>query len=205
MSEPKAPDDEGAFGNLTPDGVRVLEELGYRMHRRIVAEARTADEWSYSLLCGIHHDLFGALFPDIAGALRRREVSLRDYPVPRPAQIVYRLTDIVTNAVAMIGFVPTLEDVAERTTAAMRLAARLHTDCVVVQPFLDGNKRWALHVLNALLIDIGYWPGTSLDLFGVRSRERYLSAIDRAVANDPDPLAELILRGWLASRERYRG
>ena len=192
------------FGSLPVERVRILEDLAYRLHLRIISERRNADEWSYSLLCAFHQDLFGPLFPDLAGVLRTRDVSLRDYVVPRPGQIVYRLMDIVGTARELIACATSMSDVAEKMVYVMEHGARLHASCVLVQPFIDGNKRWALHVLNAMLIDCGFWPGTLIDLFGVEARARYLSAIDRAVAGDPDPLAELILKGWLSSRDVYR-
>jgi fido (protein-threonine AMPylation protein) len=204
MSPPEGPEDTGAFGNLTLDEISELEDTGVHVHRSLVKRPRAASDWSYSFLCSIHRDLFASVFGDRAGVERRAEVALRDFRVPRAAQIHYRLADIVRNAQEIIQDAAAIPDEVAKTEYVMRRAARLHADCVVVQPFIDGNKRWATFVVSALLIDSGFSPGTAIEASSVEQHGHYLNAIGKAVADedpDLDPLGDLILSGWLALRD----
>jgi fido (protein-threonine AMPylation protein) len=201
-SESKAPDDPGAFGMLRPDQKRVLKGAMYVVGARLAQRQRSTDEWSISLLVGIHRDLFGGLFPEHAAKLRRVDVSFRGHTIPVPEQVLYRLSDIVGAARDIIEEANSIGDDSERIQAVLLKIARLHADCVVVQPFIDGNKRWARQVLSALLVDCGFWPGSRID---ARLRERYMAGIDKSVAGDHEQLAELIIDGWYRLREDFMG
>ena len=47
---------------LRPDQGRILKGAMYRVGARLASRQRSPDEWSISLLLGIHRDLFGSLF-----------------------------------------------------------------------------------------------------------------------------------------------
>ena len=186
-SESKAPDDPGAFGMLRPDQKRVLKGAMYVVGARLAQRQRSTDEWSISLLVGIHRDLFGGLFPEHAAKLRRVDVSFRGHTIPVPEQVLYRLSDIVGAARDIIEEANSIGDDSERIQAVLLKIARLHADCVVVQPFL---------------VDCGFWPGSRID---ARLRERYMAGIDKSVAGDHEQLAELIIDGWYRLREDFMG
>ncbi len=179
---------------LRPEQERVLKGAMYWVGARLAQRQRDPDEWSISLLLRIHRDLFGSLFPEHAAKLRQVEVCLGGRSIPVPAQIQYRLIDIVKEAQSIIEQARSIGDDEERIQAILPRIARHHADCVVVQPFIDGNKRWARQVLSALLVDCGFWPGTRID---ADERERYVDGIDKSIAGDHNQLAELILESWL--------
>jgi Fic family protein len=91
--------------------------------------------------------------------------------------------------------------VDERLPQLLERITMVHADCVVIQPFIDGNKRWARHVLSALLVDIGFGPGTA---FPLDVKDRYLDGIDKAISGHPEQLGNLILDGMLKLREIFR-
>jgi fido (protein-threonine AMPylation protein) len=196
------PPDPGAFGILSRLQVRMLERDAFLIEAALLEHARSPDDWTVSFAIGVHRDAFANAFPDAAGVLRTSEVSLRDLPVPRPAQIVYRLVDVLAEASALIDTASRLDDAGAKTAEVMIRAALFHGHCIVAQPFADGNKRWARLLLNALLTDCGFAPGTRFD---PERKAAYLGAVDAAVAGRPEPLAELIVSGWLAQRNIYRG
>lgn len=72
---------------------------------------------------------------------------------------------------------------------------------MVTQPFLDGNKRWARLLLNALLVDCGFSPGT---IVHDEQRSEYMCGIGKALAGDTDQLATLFLRGNVEQASSYR-
>jgi len=185
---------------LRPEQERVLKGAMYWLGARLAKRQRLPDEWSISLLVGIHRDLFASLFPEHAAKLRQVDVSLGGRTIPVPAKIQYRLVDIVKEAQSIIEQARSVGDDEQRIQAVLPRIARHHADCVLVQPFIDGNKRWARQVLSALLVDCGFWPGARIC---ADERERYMDGIDKSIAGDHDQLAELILEGWLRLEQDF--
>jgi fido (protein-threonine AMPylation protein) len=202
MSQPEGPEDSGAFGNLTADQVADLEDTGFHLHRQLIERRRAVDDWCYSFFCQVHRDMFEQAFPHFAGRERRVHVALRHYRVPRPEQIVYHLKDLEYAARRLIERAERIKDSELKVDELMPALARFHADCVIAQPFIDGNKRWAVFILSALMVDCGFPSGTAFAVRTVEGHAAYLRAIDSAVADQPDlePLANLILRGWLVMR-----
>lgn len=199
-SPPKAPDDPGAFGTLSPKQKRTLEGAVYLVTASIAKTKRRPNDWSISYLFSVHRELFERVFSEHAGKERQKDVAFRSHAVPTPGQIKYRLTDIVKDAAAIVEEAHSIKGDEERIEAILPKIARFHADCVVLQPFIDGNKRWARAVLNALLVGCGFWPGTRIK---ASEKERYMDGIDKAVAGEPEQLAELIIEGWLDLEEDF--
>jgi fido (protein-threonine AMPylation protein) len=196
MSSPspsKAPDDPGAFGMLSPNQERILKGASYRLTALIAKEEREPNDWSFSFFLDIHKRLFEGIDSDRAGKLRLTEVTFRSHAIPTPEQIQYRLMDVVRDAKRIIEDARTIDDDEQRIEAIFPRIACLHAECVVIQPFIDGNKRWARQVLSALLVDCGFWPGARIE---ADHQKRYMDGIDKSVAGDHEQLATLILEGW---------
>lgn len=196
----KALDDPGAFGILTPEQRRTIDGAAYHLLARFAKTKRSSSDWSNSLLLEIHRDLFGDVFPEHAGRLRQKEVTLRAHAVPMPQQIPYRLADMLVNARAIIDDALPL-DPTSRITKMMPRIARFHAECVIIQPFIDGNKRWARQVLNAVLTDSGFYPGSEIT---DEQRTDYLDGIDKAADGHVDQLENIIYKGWLILNKRLR-
>jgi fido (protein-threonine AMPylation protein) len=145
--------------------------------------------------------MFEGVFPDQAGRIRWVEVTFRQHRVPHPGQIAYRLDDIVRQAKSLIARARAARNLVERTELVFSTAARIHADCVIVQPFIDGNKRWARLVLSALVVDCGFPPGV---IISSEDKRYYLEAIDKAVSGDETQLAHLIAMGWRAFDDIFR-
>jgi fido (protein-threonine AMPylation protein) len=194
--------DPGAFGILTPTQIAILERDAFRVEEALASRQRSPCDWTPSFALAVHRDAFANVFPEAAGILRSSDVSLRDLPVPRAGQVLYRLVDALAEAAALIERSAALADPTLKTDEVMVCAALFHAHCIVAQPFGDGNKRWARLLLNALLVDCGFAPGTRFDPL---QKAAYHEAVDQAIAGHADALAELILIGWLGQRRIYRG
>ena len=185
---------------LRPEQVRILKGALYRLVAKVAREPRTSEDWSISFLLYVHKELFKNVVAEHAGKLRQTEVTFRNHAVATPGQIPYRLSDLVKDAQDIIAQAHSIVDEEERIEAIFPRIARFHADCIVVQPFIDGNKRWARLVLSALLVDCRFWPGTRIE---ASEQVRYMEAIDKAVAGDPEQLADLILEGWLCLEQDF--
>jgi fido (protein-threonine AMPylation protein) len=193
--------DPGIFGVVNSEQITLLEQAAYCLDARLMQENRQPEDWNVSFLLAVHRELFGHVFPERAGVVRLTEVSLRDLPIARPGQIIHRLADLVQMAKEAIGKARLIADPEEMTQQVIRRVARFHAASVVAQPFIDGNKRWARLILNALLADCGFELGTRID---DGRHAAYMRAIDHTIAGNPDILAEMILLGWIEQRDLYR-
>lgn len=202
VKEPqKAPEDSGAFGHLRLDEQSQLEGAAYFEAARLAKNSRSADAWRHGFLTGIHRRLFYRVFPEHAGILRQREIMLRDYVVPTPGQILNRMADIADDARALVANCATDVPMHERVALIMPQFAPFYPQCVVAQSFIDGNKRWSRLVLRALFVHCGFFPGVPIDF---DDRSVYLNGLDKAYSGNPDQLANLLLRSWIAERQTYR-
>ena len=75
----------------------------------------------------------------------------------------------------------------------------VHAEFERIHPFLDGNGRAGRLLTNLLLVRTGYPPA----IVRKRERSRYLSALQRADAGDPGPLAELLARAVIDTLLRF--
>lgn len=179
----------------------MLKAAVYRLTAKLAKSARTPDSWHISFLIDVHRELFSSVFPEQAGILRQKDVTFRSHVIPSPGQVMYRLQDVVARAREIVEEARGIPELEQRIEAVLPRIAALHADCVVIQPFIDVNKRWARQVLSALLADVGLTPGT---LIKESDKASYLEAIDKSVAGEPDQLANLILEGWYELDEMFR-
>lgn len=76
--------------------------------------------------------------------------------------------------------------------------ADLHSSFERIHPFIDGNGRTGRLVLNLILVRLGFPPS----IIFKASRNRYLTALDRADKGDLGPLAELLARSVIDNLNR---
>ncbi|WP_309617158.1 Fic family protein [Salinibacterium sp.] len=76
--------------------------------------------------------------------------------------------------------------------------AEMHSLFERIHPFIDGNGRTGRLVLNLILVRLGFPPA----IIFKSSRNRYLTALDRADKGDLGPLAELLARSVIDNLNR---
>jgi len=99
---------------------------------------------------------------------------------------------------AMVDWVDSLRAI-ETADNAVETIAVTHAGFERIHPFLDGNGRTGLLLLNLLLVRLGYPPA----VIYTRDRNRYLRALRRADNGDPGPLGELIARSVTDNLYRF--
>src|SRR5437764_5804036 len=76
---------------------------------------------------------------------------------------------------------------------------RIHNEFERIHPFIDGNGRAGRLILNLILVRLGYPPV----IIFKRQRQAYLTAMQRADANDYGALGELVARAMHDNLNRF--
>lgn len=193
--------DRGALGALAPQQIQRLKGFLFRTTRRLAQAERLPAAWTRAFLQDVHEEIFASVAPMVGGRLRREEV-LHDRLLVPPWQHVPEFVDGLAGfAGELIVSARQEGDPEKKLLSVFTRAAEFHARCVNVQPFVDGNKRWARAMLVALLVDCGYFPGA---VISDTDRDHYLKAVEKSVKlGNHEQLTSLILRGYIKLREMY--
>ena len=88
---------------------------------------------------------------------------------------------------------------ADVTSRPLEALASVHNRFEQIYPFLDGNGRTGLLLLNLVLVRLGYPPA----IIYKRDRDRHLQALRSADAGDPGPLGEMLARAVIDNLYRF--
>jgi hypothetical protein len=149
--------------------------------------AATGMPWSLALFQTVHRAILESPRPEIAGKLRDPNTAIVD-----------RLIALGNETME---FARGSEPSHESVSYIFERAARLYQWIVTAQLFERGNEYWGRAMINILLRNSGYYPGTQFPTDRTRlDFEVFLVTAD----HDPKPLAQTLLRGFLAQRECFR-
>ena len=87
----------------------------------------------------------------------------------------------------------------DQATPMPERLARIHDHFERIHPFIDGNGRTGRLVLNLLLVRLGYPPIVVLK----QQRSAYLTALQKADADDVGPLGEILARAMYDNLNRF--
>lgn len=191
-----------------------MEVLGYAEAARwVYSQARTPDRESSSALISVTeirnvHQLTmqrvweiaphpDASFDEQPGAFRRHDIRpFSGGMVPPPwVDVSPQLTSWVDSANS------TGSDIDREKLAPSEIPcvlADMHSSFERIHPFIDGNGRTGRLVLNLILVRLGFPPA----IIFKSSRNRYLTALDKADKGDLGPLAELLARSVIDNLNR---
>jgi len=113
-----------------------------------ISHKAKAEELTLDMILTLHKMLISNIRDDIAGRFRkdREFVRMGSHIAPAPAEILERMTEMLTRYVA------------NTQDTIIRRIARLHLDFEHTHPFVDGNGRIGRAINNYLLIREGYVP-----------------------------------------------
>jgi Fic/DOC family protein len=147
----------------------------------------TGVPWSLALFQTVHRAILERTRPEIAGKLRDPNTAIGD-----------RLIALGNETMEFArGSARSHESVSH----IFEQAARLYQWIVAAQLFERGNEYWGRAMVNILLRNCGFYPGTQFPTDQTRlDFEVFLVTAD----HDPKPLAQTLLNGFLAQRECFR-
>jgi fido (protein-threonine AMPylation protein) len=164
---------------------------------------RQPHDWTGPFLVNIHRDVFGKLFPELAGRYRLDEAHFGDKAGPAPGTIDALLQRVIVEMSAHLAEVKAEKDSAQRADLAFLYAAKDHAELIRIHPFVDGNGRWARIATAAFLYDCGFPVGP---IIRKADKRAYIAALNRALENgEPGDLAQQLALGYqYAMRRRNR-
>jgi Fic/DOC family protein len=143
--------------------------------------------WTLAFFQAVHRRLFERARPDIAG-------KLRDSRTAAGAAVVRYCNET-------IAFARGTEPSRERTDEIFVRAARFYASIVTAQLFERGNEYWGRQMVGTLLKACGFPLGTS---FEIDRTQLDFEVLLVTMFDDPKPLGDTLLRGWLAQRRAFR-
>ena len=181
---------------ITIGGKSLREHLEAVNHREAidavdewVKSAKTLTEWDVRV---VHQIVLKGIDPDSAGGYRVENVAIVGAShTPPPAALV---------AERMEALMQWLGNQAARNLHPVARAAEFHTRLVEIHPFVDGNGRTGLLLMNALLMRDGYPPAVILREY----RLGYYDALDHAcVTHDYSDIIQLVGGALMRSLDMY--
>ncbi len=152
-------------------------------------------EWNGPFIISIHREVFGSLFPHLAGHTRTNDSLFGSRAGPPWEHVNSLIEQLVLQIQDHLTQVRSTLDPAEQLDRIFTFAARDHAEMLRIHPFIDGNGRWARITTVLFLIDCGLRVGTIL-----RKRDKavYIAAADRCIDfGEPGDLANLFIQGYV--------
>jgi Fic family protein len=172
---------------LTIGGTSMREHLEainhYEAIEFIEELVQTVQELSPKSLSQLHYLILKGIDKENAGRYRKVPVRISgsQHVPPQPFQIEKMMEDYFIHF-----------ENQKNSIHPVLLAAEMHERLVTIHPFIDGNGRTSILVMNMLLLKGGY---TLANLKGdSESRLRYYKALESVqIHNDPEPFYHLVM------------
>lgn len=208
MAAPKGPEPSGPFGeNLTSRQIELLKRPIAFLYGALKDSPRAASDWDIGVVESLHLILGFSVLAPHEKHLRSVDEKYHGRLAPQPLAIKQNLYVLVSKAQAVIehrtayGMFPA----NNRISDILESLARFYVECLKLRPFRALNNTWAHMMCDALFIDCGLYPGTHFDLETPEQERRFYDAVEAILTNDEaDPLATILLEGWMHMRRLYR-
>lgn len=191
-----------AFGIIPRFKVVQLEKEGVRKALQyIITLSRNKAQITSQLICEIHREGFGFIFPDWAGKFRTIDVTVGKYEPPHFSRIPELIKNLCDDLSEQLSHLPSPEDEELFLGKVISLLAWFQSRFVWIHPFNDYNGRVARLLTNLLLLNLGL-PVLEIRAETGKDRETYIAAIQSADEQDYSKLEDLISNALRESLEK---
>ena len=183
---------ETAFGILPRSKLIPLENEGVKKALQYVIKLNEQKaKISAGLICDIHREGFGFIFPDWAGKFRTIDVTVSDYEPPHYSKISELIQTLCDDLEERLKHLPDQKKRERFLAEVIILLAWFQHRFVWIHPFRDYNGRVARLLTNLLMLNLGL-PILEIKADTEKDRECYVEAMKAADEHDPTKLEELI-------------
>lgn len=183
---------ETALGILPRSKVVILEQEGVKKALQYIlklSEKKTII--TPELICDIHREGFGFIFPDWAGKYRRIDVTVGEYEPPHYSRIPELIKNLSDDLGERLKHLPSLENHEQFLAEAIALLAWFQHRFIWIHPFKDYNGRVGRILTVLLSLSLGL-PVFEIKAETGKDRDRYIKAMKAADQNDFSRLEKLI-------------
>lgn len=193
---------ETAFGILPRSKVIELEKEGIKKAQQYILKlsnnkARITPE----LICNVHKEGFGSIFPDWAGKFRTIDVTVGDYEPPHYSRVPELIKTLCDDLDERLKYMPTSDKETEFLAETISLLAWFQHRFVWIHPFKDYNGRVARLLTNLLALNLGL-PIVVIKAETGRDRQSYVRAMKAADKHKLTKLEKLISEALKESLEK---
>lgn len=193
---------ETAFGILPRSKVVELEQQGIKkaqLHILKIADRKV--KITPDLICSIHKEGFGFIFPDWAGKFRTIDVTVGEYEPPYYSKIAVLVKNLCDDLEERLKHIPSPKNEEGFLAGVISLLAWFQHMFVWIHPFKDYNGRVARLLTNLLALNLGL-PILSIKAETGRDRTNYVKAMIAADNHDQSNLERLIANALKESLEK---
>ena len=192
---------ETAFGILPHSKVVELEREGVKKAQYFIL--KLADKNARiipDLICNIHGEGFGFIFPDWAGKFRAVDVTVGDYEPPHYSKVPKLIKTLCDDLEERLKHIPSSQNEEQFLAEVISLLSWIQHRFVWIHPFKDYNGRVARLLTNLLALNFGL-PIISIKAETGGDRTSYIKAMKTADNYDYSKLEKLIANALKESLE----
>lgn len=193
---------ETAFGILPRSKVVELEREGVKKAQLYILKLTDKKvRITPDLICGIHKEGFGFIFPDWAGRYRIIDVTVGEYEPPHYSKIAELLQNLCDDLEERLKHIPSTQNEERFLAEVISLLAWLQHRFVWIHPFKDYNGRVARLLTNLLALNLGL-PILIIKAETAKDRNNYVEAMKAADQHDYSKLERLIANALKENLEK---
>lgn len=193
---------ETAFGILPRSKLIPLEREGVKKALQYVIKLSDKKaKITPELICDVHREGFGFIFPDWAGRFRTIDVTVGDYEPPNYSKVSELIQTLCDDLEERLKYLPNQAEGERFLAEVVALLAWFQHRFVWIHPFKDYNGRVARLLTNLLFLNLGL-PVLEIKADTSKDRERYVRAMKAADKHDLIELEQLIANVLKESLEK---
>lgn len=193
---------ETAFGILPRSKIVELEKEGVKKAQQYILKLNKENtKITSQLICDIHREGFGFIFPDWAGKFRIVDVTVGEYEPPHYSKVPELIKTLCDDLEEKLKHVPPSRDEEQFLAQVISLLAWFQHRFVWIHPFNDYNGRLARLLTNLLALNLGL-PILAIKAETGGDRELYIKALKAADKLDYAKLEKLISKALQESLEK---
>lgn len=183
---------ETVFGILPRSKVVVLEQEGVKKAQQYILKlSEKKAKITPELICNVHKEGFGFIFPDWAGKYRTIDVTVGKHEPPHYSKVRVHIKSLCDDLKERLKHLPPPKEGEQFLAEAISLLAWFQHRFVWIHPFKDYNGRVARLLTNLLAFNLGL-PILIIKAETGKDRERYVNAMKAADKHNYSKLERLI-------------
>lgn len=191
-----------AFGILPRLRVIQLEAKGIKKAQQyIIVLSEKKSKITPEIICSVHKEGFGFIFPGWAGKFRTIDVTVGEYEPPHYSRISELIKNLCDDFQERLRHLPPTNQEDKFLAEIITIIAWFQHRFVWIHPFNDYNGRLARLLTNLILLNLGL-PILTIKVEKGEDREIYLDAMKAADKEDFSKLENLLSKALQESLEK---